>query len=221
MNLETIAPMFVERALPIATREFFPSELRGAYRQRARWLIGIVFQGTSSHGWEGNAGTRYFLFRDRKGIFSGPVVILGYFALANLLLIELYLATFAPEAQFDFVLLGRDYVMDLLYVNLIFLTWRLVHRVIFTTRIFDWRQGLMAAPRLIVSNFVNFFAAVRATRIYVLHRLTGRPLIWDKTSHTYPIKFRHEVAPPADGGRRGNETMSFPPVPQNPQWAPQ
>jgi adsorption protein B len=218
MNLETVEPVYVKRPLPIATREFFPSELRGAYRQRARWLIGIVFQGTSSHGWKGNPGTRYFLFRDRKGIFTGPVVMLGYFVLANLLAIEWYLATFVPDAQFDFVLLGRDYAIDLLYVNIIFLTWRLVHRVIFTTRIFDWRQGLMAAPRLIVSNFVNFFAAVRATRIYLDHSLTGRPLVWDKTSHAYPIRFRHD-APPAD--RRGSGAAPLPPIQQTPQWAPQ
>jgi adsorption protein B len=218
MNLETIEPVFVKRPLPIATREFFPSELRGAYRQRARWLIGIVFQGTSSHGWQGNWGTRYFLFRDRKGIFTGPVVILGYFTLANLLLIGLYLTTYAPGAQLDFVLLGQDYVLDLLYINIIFLTWRLVHRVVFTTRIFDWRQGLMAAPRLIVSNFVNFFAAVRATRIYLDHSITGRPLVWDKTAHTYPIKV-HRDTPPADGDRRGIADLS--PTAQDPQWAPQ
>jgi adsorption protein B len=103
-------------------------------------------------------------------------------------------------------------------VNIIFLTWRLVHRVIFTTRIFDWRQGLMAAPRLIVSNFVNFFAAVRATRIYIDHRITGRPLVWDKTTHTYPIKF-HGGTPPADGNRRGIADLE--PSTQDPQWAPQ
>jgi len=217
MNLETVEPVFVKRPLPIATREFFPSELRGAYRQRARWLIGIVFQGTSSHGWEGNWGTKYFLLRDRKGILTAPVVILGYFALANLLLIEWYLETYAPGAQFDFVLLGQDYVMDLFFVNVIFLTWRLAHRFIFTTRIFGWRHGLMAGPRLIVSNFVNFFAAVRATRIYLDHAITGRPLVWDKTTHTYPIKFAG-ASPPVDGDRRG--TDHIPTGSTETQWAP-
>ncbi|HEX4555622.1 MAG TPA: glycosyl transferase family protein [Xanthobacteraceae bacterium] len=67
MDHETVNPVYVKRTLPLSTREFFPSELRAAYRQRARWLIGIVFQGTSSHGWKGNWGTKYFLLRDRKG----------------------------------------------------------------------------------------------------------------------------------------------------------
>jgi adsorption protein B len=90
--------------------------------------------------------------------------------------------------------------------------------VIFTTRIFDWRQGLMAAPRLIVSNFVNFFAAVRATRIYLDHSITGRPLVWDKTAHTYPIKF-HRDTPPAGADRPGIAGLS--PTAQDPQWARQ
>jgi adsorption protein B len=190
IDQETATPVYVNRTLPIATREFFPSELRGAYRQRARWLIGIVFQGTSAHGWKGNRGTRYFLFRDRKGILTAPVIILGYFALANIALIGLYLATYAPGAEFDYVLLSQDYVLTLFYVNMAFLAWRIAHRVIFTTKIYDWRHGLMSVPRLIVANFVNFFAAVRATRSYLGHIVIGKPLVWDKTSHSYPIKFR-------------------------------
>ena len=75
-------------------------------------------------------------------------------------------------------------------MNLIFLIWRVLHRMYFTTRIYDWRQGLMSAPRLIVANFVNCFASFRATRIYLGHRRTGEPLVWDKTAHSYPISFR-------------------------------
>jgi bacteriophage N4 adsorption protein B len=220
MNQESVTPVYVQRTLPIATREFFPSELHGAYRQRARWLIGIVFQGTSSHGWKGNWGTKYFLFRDRKGIFSGTTIILGYFILANLVLIELYLATYAREAQFDYVLLTQDYVVQLLFVNLVFLLWRVGHRVLFTTMIYDWRHGLMAVPRLVVSNFVNFFASVRATRIYVDHIITGKGLVWDKTSHSYPIKFRPDAYPVAGSGR-ATDTATAQPMTQVARWAPQ
>jgi adsorption protein B len=216
MNLETATPVFVRRTLPVATREFFPSELRGAYRQRARWLLGIVFQGTSSHGWEGNWGTRYFLFRDRKGILTGPAVILGYFILLNLVLIEMYLAAYAPGASFDYLLLSHDYVIDLFFVNLIFLVWRIAHRMIFTTKIYQWRHGLMSAPRLIVSNFVNFFAAVRATHVYVDHIITGRRLVWDKTAHSYPVNFRQNAQP--SDKRRGGPLQ---PIRQSSRLVPQ
>ena len=96
MNRETATPVYVNRTLPVATREFFPSKLSSAYRQRARWLIGIVFQGMQSHGWEGNAGTKYFLLRDRKGIFTGPTIIFGYLVIVSLLLIALYLEAIRP-----------------------------------------------------------------------------------------------------------------------------
>ena len=185
---EKKTPTFVKRKMPISTREFFPSKLRSAYRQRARWLVGIVFQGTAAHGWGGGLGTFYFLLRDRKGIVTGPTVMLGYFVLMNLLLIRLYLDSRGQGALFDLSLLGRDWVIDLLLVNLIFLLWRIVHRMLFTTMIYDWRHGLMSAPRLIVANFVNFFAAMHATQIYLGHRVRGKPLIWDKTAHSYPVE---------------------------------
>jgi adsorption protein B len=200
MHRETIRPVYVKRKLPISTREFFPSELRGAYRQRARWLIGIVFQGTSSHGWEGNWGTKYFLARDRKGILTSPTVILGYFVLANLILIEQYL-TIYPRESSGFVLLSQDYVMDLFFVNLIFLVWRILHRMFFTTRIYDLRHGLMSTPRLVVANFVNFFASVHAVQIFLSHKISGKPLVWDKTAHSYPIKFKRDAELARQGSR--------------------
>ena len=189
-------PTFVKRSMPIATREFFPSSLRTAYRQRARWLVGIVFQGTAAHGWKGGWGTVYFLLRDRKGILTGPTVILGYFVLINFILIKLYLDYQGKGALFDLGLLSEDFVIDLLLLNMFFLIWRIVHRMVFTTMIYDWRHGLMSAPRLIVANFVNFFAVVRASHIYVTHRITGIPLVWDKTTHSYPVKMRSAPPPP-------------------------
>ncbi len=185
-------PTFIEREMPIATREFFPSNLRSAYRQRARWLVGIVFQGTATHGWGGGAGTFYFLLRDRKGILTGPTVMVGYFIVANFMLIKLYLDSVGHGELFNLSLLSRDWVIDLLFLNLLFLIWRIMHRMLFTTIIYDWKHGLMSAPRLIVANFVNFFAAMHATQIYVGHRVRGTPLVWDKTSHSYPVQMQQQ-----------------------------
>jgi adsorption protein B len=201
IDRKTISPAFIRRTLPVATREFFPSKMRDAYRQRARWLIGIVFQGTSSHGWAGNWGTKYFLLRDRKGIVTGPTVMLAYFALVSLFLTEMYLAAFEPGFQFDFVLLWQDYVMNLFVVNLIFLAWRVAHRIYFTTRIYNVRHGVVSVPRLMVANVVNFLAAVRATKIYLGHIVTGNPLVWDKTAHSYPIQFQKQAGMAHEGDR--------------------
>ena len=46
---------------------------------------------------------------------------------------------------------------------------------------------MMSVPRLVVANFVNFFATMRAVRIYGMHLITGKALVWDKTSHSYPV----------------------------------
>ena len=100
IDIDSGNPGILHRTLPVATREFFPSGLEAAYRQRARWLLGIVFQGSQEHGWKGSLGTKYFLARDRKGVITSPAVMLAYFALANLTVFELYRAVFDPEKQF-------------------------------------------------------------------------------------------------------------------------
>jgi adsorption protein B len=187
IDIDTNNPGILYRSLPVATREFFPSGLEAAYRQRARWLLGIVFQGAHEHGWKGSLGTKYFLARDRKGVITSPAVMLAYFVLANLTVFELYRAFFDPERQFTYTLLSQDWAIWLFFANFVFLVWRLLNRMVFTGMIYNLRHALMAAPRLVIGNFVNFFATWRAIRIYAGHRFSGTPLVWDKTSHSYPI----------------------------------
>lgn len=187
IDIDTNNPGILHRSLPVATREFFPSGLEAAYRQRARWLLGIAFQGAREHGWKGSLGTKYFLMRDRKGVITSPAVMLAYFALANLTVFELYRAFFDPERVFTYTLLSTTWAEWLFFATFTFLVWRLVNRMVFTGMIYNLRHALMAAPRLILGNFVNFFATWRAVRIYASHRFSGTALVWDKTSHSYPI----------------------------------
>lgn len=53
--------------MPLCVREFFPDTLRTAYRQRARWTLGIGLQGWRQTGFSGSLANRYLLLRDRKG----------------------------------------------------------------------------------------------------------------------------------------------------------
>src|SRR5690606_38028932 len=71
----------------VATREYFPNSIRTAMRQKARWILGIVFQGWRFIGWRGNFFTRYMLFRDRKSVFTSLATFFAYFLLANSLLL--------------------------------------------------------------------------------------------------------------------------------------
>lgn len=212
------APIIASRPLPIATREFFPSKLGAAYRQRARWLIGIVFQGIAQIGWRGGMATKYFLVRDRKSLITNPTVIVGYFVLANLALIELYLQRYGADQ--DYVLLNSELVERLFIVNLFFLIWRLLHRMVFTSRIYGVMHGLMSAPRLIVASFVNFFATVRATRVYSGHRVTGKPLVWDKTDHSYPFEFSDDGVVVSDGSGRKRPVARRPRAKDRPRGTP-
>jgi len=202
IDIDSGNPGIVYRSLPIATREFFPSGLEAAYRQRARWLLGIVFQGTHELGWKGSLGTKYFLLRDRKSVVVNPAVMLAYFTLANLAVFELYRAFFDPDRQFVYTLLTQDWAVLLFFVNFIYLVWRLLNRMIFTGMIYNLRHALMAAPRLVVGNFVNFFATWRAVRIYLSHRISGKPLVWDKTSHSYPVHMGDITVPRGSDGEQ-------------------
>jgi adsorption protein B len=172
--------------LPVATREYFPSDFRAAYRQRARWLLGIAFQGWSQHGWEGSIGEKYFLLRDRKGLVTAPAAIAAYFVMLNLVALEMVFPNLPDSERPPLVLLNTEAYQLILAVNLILLANRIVQRSFFTGRLYGPMQGLMAGPRMIVSNLLNFFATARAVSVYMRHRLTGAPIVWDKTTHTYP-----------------------------------
>jgi adsorption protein B len=72
-----LRPLFMEYHDIIATREYFPFRLWDAIRQKTRWIIGIVFQGTKHIGWRGSKEDLYFLLRDRKGAVTHLITFFG------------------------------------------------------------------------------------------------------------------------------------------------
>jgi len=56
----------------IAIGEYFPSSFSAAVRQKARWIIGIAFQGWRKLGWRGNLRMKYALLRDRRASSRMP-----------------------------------------------------------------------------------------------------------------------------------------------------
>src|ERR1700761_7767217 len=69
--------------MPLCVREFFPNTFRTAYRQKARWTLGIGLQGWVQVGWEGSLAVKYLLFRDRKGLITSFVAMVAYLLLLN------------------------------------------------------------------------------------------------------------------------------------------
>ena len=93
----------------------------------------------------------------------------------------------------------------LLVANLFSLAWRMAHRFYFTTILYGWQHGLLSIPRMIVGNFVNFMAAARAWRMFLIGKLLNRKLVWDKTMHDFPSTDLVSPAP----RRLGNVSVSW------------
>jgi adsorption protein B len=170
----------------IAVREFFPDTFRSACVQRARWILGIVFQGWLEMGWQGDWRSRYMLLRDRKGIVTSIVSILGYFVAFNFLLAALWAWLDPTRLVYASLIASHDWMQLLIAINVFMLLNRVGHRFFFVSLSYGWWQGLMAVPRMVVSNVVNFVATIRAWRIFLAHVLLGRQITWDKTEHAFP-----------------------------------
>ncbi|TXT42664.1 MAG: bacteriophage receptor protein NfrB [Methylocystaceae bacterium] len=169
----TVQVQRIEEPLAIATRENFPSDYRAAYRQRARWLLGIGFQGASKLGWGTTLNEKLFFLRDRKGILSGIIAVVAYFLAFNAIAI-LVLGTLSEEWRIAGYAMLDPTLRVVFFVNILLLINRLVQRMIFTRSIYGFGQGLMAAPRVVFSNLINFSAGLRALYIFVWrHKVRG------------------------------------------------
>ncbi len=169
----------------LCVREHFPRELQHAIRQKSRWIIGIVFQGTTNLGWSKHAILNYFLWRDRRGLFA---YLISFFVnLLFLVLVGLWLInTFVSDAwHFPSPLDNSRLLSILLWLNGLMLLNRLFQRAWFVTRYYGLAQGLLSIPRMMWSNLVNFLANLRALR-QVLQVGDSRRVAWDKTTHEFP-----------------------------------
>ncbi|CAN0624604.1 bacteriophage N4 adsorption protein B [Burkholderia multivorans] len=182
LGKETISTI----SMPMGIREYFPNTFRTAYRQKARWTLGIGLQGWVQVGWSGSLATKYLLFRDRKGLVTSFVAILAYVLLVNFMLFVLadtlgWWTVFYPS-----VFSPNGWLVTLMGINSVALLLRIVQRSWFVYRMYGWEHALMALPRMVIGNFINAMAAARAWRLFIGHLITGRRLVWDKTMHDFP-----------------------------------
>jgi bacteriophage N4 adsorption protein B len=180
-------PSSTPMVAPLCTREYFPKTFRAAYRQRARWILGICLLGWRQFGWSGSLAEKYWLFRDRKALVTAVVTMLAYFLTLNVLVFHFVgAAREGTPLEAPWLLTSTGWLMAVIYANGGALVLRAFHRWFFVTRLYGWGQGILAIPRMIVSNFINFFAVARAWRLYLGHVFLGRRIVWDKTMHEYP-----------------------------------
>jgi adsorption protein B len=172
--------------MPLCVREFFPDTFRTAFRQKARWTLGIGLQGWEQMGWNGSLANRYLLFRDRKGVVTAFVSIIAYVILVQLLGLIILRQSGLWNVSFPTPFETNGFIYYLLLANGVALAWRIAHRCYFTTVLYGWQHGLLSIPRMVVGNFVNFMAASRAWRMFLVGKVMNRKLVWDKTMHDFP-----------------------------------
>ena len=161
----------------VATRAYFPSSIKHAVRQKARWLHGIAFQGWDNLGWSGSLGEKWMRMRDRRGPLSAIVLFTGY-VLLIMVVAHLILNYFG----FDIPWRSSPLLNLILLANLASLVWRAFMRFVFTAREYGFWEGLCAVLRLPISNIIAMMAARRAVFSYI-GTLGGKPAKWDKTDH--------------------------------------
>ena len=173
--------------MPLCVREYFPDNFRAAYRQKARWVLGIGLQSWEQIRWRGQSlAARYLLMHDRKGVVTSFVSILAYILVLHFIIFHVGLATGWWHAYYPSLFQEGSIWRKMIYINAFFLALRAAHRVYFTTVLYGWEHGLMSLPRMVVGNFVNCMAVARAWKMYLGYLFKGNRLAWDKTAHEFP-----------------------------------
>ncbi len=181
-------PLLFDRNGWIATREFFPRRWKDAVRQRSRWIAGNALQGWERHGWSGSLAMRWFLWRDRKGLWGNPLSVL-----CNLLLAAGALS-WVPHffrgslRVVDTAFHVTPWLATVVGVNFALLILRLAVRTVVSARLYGWLFALLVPMRFFWGNFVNAGASLRACHSWMKAKLQGQGLAWAKTSHAYPSR---------------------------------
>jgi adsorption protein B len=170
----------------IAVAEYFPSNIRAAVRQKARWIVGICFQAWKHLRWEGSLAVKYMLFRDRKTLITSYINALGYLVV---LVIVIYWMTllFLPEPyRYPPLVEAGTWLWYVILADTFFMAVRLFSRFFCVFRFYGPGQALLSVPRFVWGNVINFFATSRATFLFGRHLVTGKYIAWDKTDHSFP-----------------------------------
>ncbi|WP_131781585.1 glycosyltransferase [Legionella gresilensis] len=177
----------------IATRALFPTEYQKAVRQKARWIIGIVFQEWVHTKWPKVWRVRFTLAHDRKAFITHFINGLGY--VVFLFWIVYSLLTFNnpvyPSLQEQLNL--YPWVWVLVIISTLLMLERMLQRFIGLYRVYSLIPAWLSIPRAFYGNILNLHAILRAYKLYFLAtapkksaKSTARQPVWDKTDHVFP-----------------------------------
>jgi len=165
----------------VATREFFPDRMALAVRQKSRWILGIALQGWKNIGWPKGFWRRYMLFRDRKSLATNLINMLGYTTLAYWLFLFLTCPGL-PSSSLN----HYHWVWSVIVADTILMLHRWLQRFVAVKGIADTKQAFLSIPRSVLLNFINFAATIVALKQFLSSELSGKRVVWAKTSHAYP-----------------------------------
>jgi adsorption protein B len=181
---QLFVPVTESNGKVVATRGYFPRRLRGAVKQRTRWVMGIALQSWEMNGWRDTFGQLYWLWRDRKGLVGnlvGPVANLVFFyGVAR------WFANGMTDHAARLFLNGSAWTVDAFAFSLALQAVHMALRMRFSARIYGWKFASAVPLRVVLGNTVNMLATVSAIRRYCHAKWTGQPLVWLKTDHAYP-----------------------------------
>lgn len=173
----------------IATRALFPTEYTKAVRQKARWIIGIVFQEWLHTQWPKNWIIRYTLLHDRKAFITHFINGFSYFVF-GFWLIYSFLTYNQPEyPSLQEQLNLHPWVWwAIIFVTVIMIE-RMIQRMIAISRVYGWIPALLSIPRSFYGNILNLHAVMRAYHVYYSapkSTASSNQPVWDKTDHHFP-----------------------------------
>jgi len=170
----------------IVSKGYFPTKFVQAYRQKSRWMVGIIFQGNRDIGWPKGLGLKYILYRDRKAVFTHFANFFAYIIMFNLIYLSLSYRFNDSAWHFPEFIPEESWLWTLIYFNAIFLSSRFLHRFYFVNKFYGFWSALLSIPRLIWGNIVNLFALSRAFLQYKNATQQTKEVKWDKTDHEFP-----------------------------------
>lgn len=168
----------------VATRELFPNLFFDAIRQKSRWVLGIVFHGWTHQKWGRNWRVRYMLWRDRKAVLINFFDLLGYVVFIGLLLGAGRGRDSAGVLTWNAA--HNTWLWKLIVADSILLANRMFQRAFAVYRVAGLSHALLSIPRMAWGNLINCMAILRATSQYFRSALTGKKLVWAKTTHIFP-----------------------------------
>lgn len=172
----------------VAIRALFPLEYTKSIRQKARWIIGIVFQEWQHSRWPKERSVRYTLAHDRKSSVTHLINGLGYLVFAFWVLYSFmtYATPEYPTLQERFN--AHPWVWWLIVSSTLIMCERLLQRTIATYRIYGLIPASLVVPRAFYGNILNLHALLRAYRIYFRAPslpTTHKQPSWDKTENSF------------------------------------